>query len=117
MVYTMVFVGFEYCLSSGERMRFIVAILVVLLILLQYKLFFAHSGIRETIYLKHAVAEQTRENAKWYKSNMALANRIEALKHDKRSIEALAREDLGMIKQDETYYQLYRGEKNENLGK
>ncbi len=43
-------------------------------------------------------------------ANKQLANRIEALKHDDASIEALARERLGLVKPGELIYEFFETE-------
>jgi len=87
-------------------MKYLMIFLVLLLIILQYKLWVQNGGIVATMHLKHAVAKQEKDNQKLYKQNEKLAKQIYYLKHTKKSVEAIAREQLGMVKKGETYYQM-----------
>ena len=87
-------------------MKSIIIALVLLLLLLQYKLWFEETGIHQYNRLKAAVAEQTEKNNVLKQRNQALAADIKDLKHGSEAIEERARQDLGMVKENETYYQI-----------
>ena len=85
--------------------RSIGIVLLLLFALLQYKLWFASNGASETIRLKKNIAAQKMNNEKIIAKNTLLASQIKTLQQGKASIENMAREELGMIKPGETFYQ------------
>ena len=82
--------------------------MVVLLLLLQYELWFANGGLISAHRIKHSLAKQQKVNAKLKKRNMVLSADIKDLKSGNKSIEERARNDLGMIKKGETFYQVVK---------
>lgn len=91
-------------------MRLLVAVLVVLLLLLQYALWLAPDGVREVWRLEEAVAEQKAENARLDERNEALRAEVKDLKTGVAAIEERARSELGMIRKGETFYQVVEGD-------
>jgi cell division protein FtsB len=73
---------------------------------LQYKLWFGDGSIHQWLELEHKNIIQEELNQKLTERNQVLANEIKDLKSGKQALEEKARTDLGMIKDDETYYQL-----------
>src|SRR5262245_25779722 len=84
----------------------IVAVLVIILVLLQYRLWIEHNGMRTTLALKKTINEQQQQNKQMQKRNQALVAEVKNLKHGKQAIEERARNELGMIQQDEQFYQI-----------
>lgn len=87
-------------------MRVLLVIFILLLIILQYSLWFGQEGVDKTFLLKKKIAKQQQLNLGLYKKNELLAQQVSRLKHDKSRVETLAREKIGMVKPDETYYQV-----------
>ena len=87
-------------------MKLIVAILLVLLIWLQYKLWLGDGGIPEVLELEREIDTVQREVDKLQERNQALDAEVMDLKKGIEAIEERARSELGMIKQDEIYYQV-----------
>ena len=87
-------------------LRWIGLILVILLIALQLKLWVGGGGMAEVDSLRASVKTQAEENATLQKRNEALAADVEDLKHGEQATEARARQELGLIKQGETFYQV-----------
>ncbi len=73
-------------------------------LILQFKLWFGEGGIVDVHRIKHAVAEQQAENLKLRQRNAVLEAEVNDLKNGQAAIEERARLDLGMIKDDETFY-------------
>jgi len=86
-------------------MKQLVVILVILIILLQYRLWFGDGGLVEVWDLHRAVEEQKHENAALVERNKALEAEVKDLKQGLDAIEERARSELGMVKKDETFYQ------------
>lgn len=87
-------------------MRSMWIILVLALIGLQYKLWLGDGNVKEWRALEQKNAEQERINEKLRARNLALSSDIEELKSGDQALEEKARADLGMVKSDETFYQL-----------
>lgn len=86
-------------------------LLIALLLLstfLQYRLWFESGGILDMARLKKEVAHQIAENDKLKKRNEALLLEVKHLQNNKNDIESRARDELGMIKKGETFYQVVR---------
>jgi len=62
--------------------------------------------VREVVRLKGAVATQQTENARLTERNGQLAAEVRDLKQGYAALEERARNDLGMIAGNETYYQI-----------
>lgn len=79
-------------------------VVLVLFIWLQYQLWFDESSVRASIALQERIVEQQEINAEIDARNQVLAEEITAIKSGMGSIEAKARKELGMVKEDETYF-------------
>lgn len=86
-------------------MRAVFAIIIVLFGYLQCQLWFGAQGIAQTMRLKHVVFLQLQSNQSQLTRNNQIAANIHALKTNNAMVESMARQQLGMIKQGETYYQ------------
>ena len=87
-------------------MRWLIWLLVVLFVLLQYKLWVGDGSLAEVWDLYRQTELQKQENQRLQERNQALEAEVEDLKQGLDSIEERAREELGMIKDDETFYQI-----------
>jgi cell division protein FtsB len=93
------------------RVRPLIIILVILLVILQYELWFEPTGLVNLFKLRHTVADQAAQNKLLEERNQALAERVDALKQGNGAVETQARQDLGMVKNDEVYYQVIENDK------
>jgi cell division protein FtsB len=84
----------------------IAAILLFLLLILQYTLWLGEGGLVRVWSLNEQVAAQEQENAKLRERNKALEAEVLDLKQGLEAIEERARTDLGMIKKNETFHQV-----------
>ena len=89
-------------------MRWFALILLVLLVLLQVKLWLGDGGIHDSRELDRTVELQAEENQSLDGRNQALMAEVEDLKEGRDAIEERARTDLGMIREDETFYQVIK---------
>ena len=89
-----------------RQIRLIPILLIVLLVFLQYRLWFDSSGIMAMVRLKKEVALQNDSNVRLKQLNDDLIKQVHHLHTDQDAIESRAREELGMIKKDETFYQV-----------
>jgi cell division protein FtsB len=87
-------------------MRKLILFLAVLLVYLQYRLWLGDGGLMELWNIHQEVEAQREENARLRERNEALNAQVLDLKQGLDAIEERAREDMGMVKQGETFYQL-----------
>ena len=87
-------------------MKLIVAILFVLLIWLQYKLWLGDGGIPEVLELEQEIDTVQSEVNTLQERNKALNAEVMDLKTGIEAIEERARSEMGMIKKGEIYYQV-----------
>ncbi|MFI4954979.1 MAG: cell division protein FtsB [Gammaproteobacteria bacterium] len=90
-------------------MRITIIILTLLFIGLQYKLWFADGGLLELWQLRQTVVEQKSANQERVEENEKLAAEVADLKLGVAALEERARNELGMIKDDEVFYQIVDG--------
>ncbi len=90
------------------RLQFLVIVLAAALIFLQYRLWFEPGGIHDMMQLKKMLAVQAAENENLKKRNEELLFQVERLQSSQDATEARARNELGMIKKGETFYQIVK---------
>ena len=98
----------RYHFTLPQRRSVLLAVLVLLILLCQYALWVSHSGISGLVKLRAEVAQMQSNNHKDQQRNHALYQRIQALRHSNAAIEGLARSQLGLIQQGETFYHVVK---------
>jgi cell division protein FtsB len=93
-------------------MRALLAILLVVFMLLQAKMWFGEGGYRDVKRLSQRVEEQAKENESLALRNQELQAEVEDLRQGLQAIEERARSELGMVKEDEEFYQVVPGQEN-----
>jgi cell division protein FtsB len=87
-------------------MRWVVAVLFTLFCLLQYRLWFGKNSVPDFIIMKKEVALQVTHNDNLRQRNSLLKADIHDLKIGLEAAEERARNELGLIKQGETFYRI-----------
>lgn len=87
-------------------MRIIITILLVLFVLLQFKLWLGEGGFREVTRLELRVESQQQKNEELLQRNARLQAEVEDLRERLDAVEERARNELGLIKPDEEFYQV-----------
>ena len=87
-------------------MKWLAAALLAALLLLHYRLWLSGDGLGEVLRLKAAVGTQQAENARLSERNRQLAAEVRDLKQGYAALEERARNDLGMIGGNETFFQV-----------
>ena len=87
-------------------MKVLIAILLVLFLLLQYKLWLGEGGFREVARLEERMAEQIENNQLLMQRNNELQAEVDDLRVRLDAVEERARNELGLIKEDEEFYQV-----------
>ena len=90
-------------------MRVVTLILVVLIAALQYPLWFGKGSWMRVWELDRQLQAQRIANDKLRQRNAALDAEVRDLKNGYDAIEERARNELGMTKQDEIFYEVLKG--------
>lgn len=90
--------------AAPSLSRTLLWLAVAIFVVLQASLWFGEGGIFDVHRLKQAVAEQQGENLRLRQRNGVLEAEVNDLKTGQAAIEERARLDLGLIKDDETFY-------------
>lgn len=90
-------------------MKVLILTLFALFLGLQYKLWIEPDSLPRTLHLHQAINNQIANNQSLLVRNNALAAEVEDLKHGHAAIEERARNELGMIRDGETFYQIIGG--------
>jgi cell division protein FtsB len=94
-------------------MRFLLAMLLLVLIALQLKMWFGEGGYSDVKRLAVRVEEQARENEVLAQRNRELQAEVEDLRQGLHAVEERARSELGMVKENEEFYQVVPAERRE----
>ncbi len=88
------------------KLRLVVLGLVVTLLSLQYRLWVGDGSVAEVRHLQRQIAAQRAELAALDERNAALKAEVAGLKKGLAAVEARARSELGMIRENETFFQV-----------
>lgn len=86
--------------------RVLLILLLTLLSGLQYRMWFGEANLLELSSLRTAIQEQNAQNDKLLLRNHQLEAEVKDLRKGLVAIEERARSELGMVKPNETFYQL-----------
>ncbi len=97
-------------MTHSIRLPFKIApiLLGLILLFLQYKLWYGTGGIKEMVTLKKQLSSQSQLNDILKKQNEALLHQVHYLQANQDAVESRARQELGMIKKGETFYQVMK---------
>ena len=87
-------------------MKFFLAVIILLIALLQYRLWFSNGGIEHIQQDQLRLVELKKDVEEKRERNAALYAEVEDLRKGQESLEERARNDLGMIKDGETFFQV-----------
>ena len=94
-------------------MRAFTVLLLILLALLQYRLWFGKNSVPDYLALQEEVTRQEIANEKLKQRNKLLYADTDDLKLGSEAIEERARNELGMIKENETFFRLIPAKEND----
>lgn len=87
-------------------MRWLLLALLLLLGVLQYRLWIAEGSLAEKHRLEREVEEQTAINSELQARNAVLEREVLELQSGNKGVEQRAREQLGLVREGETFYQV-----------
>ncbi len=88
----------------GLATKMLVAILVMLTGVLQYRLWLSDGGVPTILELRRTLNDQTQGNARQKTENQRLMAEVRDLRKSGEAMEERARSELGMIKDGESFY-------------
>ncbi len=88
------------------RLKLLLGVLAILFVLLQYRLWFGKGSLAEVFKLERELAGQTHQTEALEGRNEELRAEVGSLRKDDDAMEARARQELGLIREGETYFQL-----------
>ena len=86
--------------------KIVLSFLISLLVSLQYALWIGDKNVIDLKRLQSAVDKTKQKNAELDQRNQKLLAEVIDLKQGGETIETLARSELGLIKEGETFYQI-----------
>jgi cell division protein FtsB len=87
-------------------MKWLIGLLIVMLVAIQLRLWSGQGGLLEVWQLEQRIVEQEQINQTLQVRNDQLQAEVLDLKQGLSAIEERARSDLGLVKPEETFYQL-----------
>ncbi len=87
-------------------MRILIAILLIVFVMLQYRLWVGKGSLAEVTNLQQEITLLNQELVKLRERNRTLQAEVEDLRSGQSAIEERARSELGMIKEGEIFYQV-----------
>ena len=87
-------------------MKWLLILLTVLFLGLQYRLWFGDGNLPSVWALQQSIGEQQAANQKLVERNDALRAEVDDLKQGTSALEERARSEMGMVKRGETFFLL-----------
>ncbi len=91
--------------GAGYHVRWLLLALLLILGILQYRLWFAPGSLAEQSRLQRQVGEQILVNEELRQRNAVLEREVLELKTGNAGVEQRAREQLGLVREGEVFYQ------------
>ena len=87
-------------------MKIFLSFVILLIVLLQYRLWFANGGIEQIQHDQLLLVDLKKQVEEKRERNAALYAEVEDLRKGQESLEERARKELGMIRDGETFFQV-----------
>jgi cell division protein FtsB len=87
-------------------MKWLLGVLIILLVVLQYRLWIGEGSLAHAHRLESEVKLQKAENERMQERNRIMDVEVDELKTGLDTIEERARNDIGLIKKDETFFMI-----------
>ena len=97
-------------------MKILGAVLVALIVLIQYPLWLGKGGWLRAWQIENDLQKQKLANRKLEARNAALAAEVRDLKQGTEAVEERARAELGMIRSDEVFFQIAPADQSATSG-
>lgn len=93
-------------------MRFLTLCMLCIFLLLQYRIWFGQNGVSEYRELHSEIQRQSESNATLKQRNQLIYADIRDLREARDAVEERARNELGMVKANETFFRLIAKDNN-----
>jgi len=90
------------------QFNFLLLALLAIFVFLQHRLWFESGGVIQMFQLKKQLSELQSQNEFLKKRNQTLLVQVQGLQKNQDAVESRARQELGMIKKDEKFYQVVK---------
>ena len=97
-------------MSPGRQI--VLALLALALVVLQARLWIGEGSLRHVAQLEDEIEALEQKNAELRERNELIRADVESLKSGLGTVEEIARKDLGMIREDETFYLILENDKD-----
>ena len=87
-------------------MKILLSVIILLIILLQYRLWYGDGGIEEIKAFQQRLDDLQEQVEEKRERNEALYAEVEDLRKGQEALEERARDELGMIREGETFFQV-----------
>ena len=87
-------------------MKILLSIIILLIVLLQYRLWYGDGGIEEIKAYQQRLDDLMEQVEEKRERNEALYAEVEDLRKGQEAVEERARDELGMIRKGETFFQV-----------
>ncbi|MFU8784580.1 cell division protein FtsB [Aliidiomarina sp.] len=94
-------------------MRLLTVIIIGLVLVLQYRIWFGQQGMQDFRELQSDVARQQAANESLEQRNQLIAADIDDLRNALEAVEERARNELGLVRPEETFFRLISIEEQE----
>lgn len=94
-------------------MKRLLFVLIALLAMLQYRLWLGEKSLAESFHLQEQIRLQQQSNEELVARNQVLKEEINDLRSGTEALEERARNELGMVKDGETFFRVVGGDRNE----
>ncbi len=102
-------------MANRKFVKIATYVLLGMLVLLQYPLWFGGGGVISVWRLNREIAAQQQENARLRERNSILEAEVNDLKQGLEAIEGRARAELGMVKKNESFFQIIEEPSNKSM--
>ena len=92
--------------SDNQLIRYLNYGLLALFLLMQFALWAGDKNVFDLYHLNNSIDQTTAEVSQLTQRNDRFLAEVLDLKNGGQAVETLARQELGFIKQDETFYQV-----------
>ncbi|GIU45983.1 cell division protein FtsB [Shewanella sairae] len=93
-------------------MKRLLFVLIALLAMLQYRLWLGEKSLAESFHLQEQIRLQQQSNEELVARNQVLKEEINDLRSGTEALEERARNELGMVKDGETFFRVVGGDRN-----
>jgi len=93
-------------LECFKILKILLSIIILLISLLQYRLWYGDGGIKEVQAYQQRLDDLKEQVEEKRERNEALYAEVEDLRKGQESLEERARDELGMIREGETFFQV-----------